>query len=73
MLFRSPDVVANAVARVRATNPPLALKDLAVKGDELIAAGVRPGPDVGEVLKRLLGEVLDDPAKNTKEYLLSRV
>jgi len=62
-----------AVAAIRATNPPLALKDLAVKGDDLIAAGVRPGPDVGEVLKRLLGEVLDDPAKNTKEYLLSRV
>jgi len=44
-----------------------------VKGEDLIAAGVRPGPDLGEVLQRLLGEVLDDPAKNTKEYLLSRV
>ena len=61
------------MSAIRATNPPLGLKDLAVKGDELIAAGVRPGPDVGEVLQGLLGEVLDDPAKNTKEYLLSRV
>jgi len=73
LLTLAPDGVAKAVGAVRATNPPLALKDLAVKGDDLIAAGVRPGPDVGEVLKRLLGEVLDDPAKNTKEYLLSRV
>jgi tRNA nucleotidyltransferase (CCA-adding enzyme) len=73
LLMLAPDGVAKTVAAIRATNPPLGLKDLAVKGDDLIAAGVRPGPDVGEVLQRLLGEVLDDPAKNTKEYLLSRV
>ena len=73
LLTLAPDAVVKAVTAIRATNPPLSLKDLAVKGDDLVAAGVRPGPDVGEVLKRLLGEVLDDPAKNTKEYLLSRV
>jgi tRNA nucleotidyltransferase (CCA-adding enzyme) len=44
-----------------------------VKGDDLIAQGVRPGPDVGEALARLLEEVLEDPGRNTKEYLLSRV
>jgi tRNA nucleotidyltransferase (CCA-adding enzyme) len=62
-----------AIAAIRAKNPPLALKDLAVRGDDLIAAGVRPGPDVGEALARLLEEVLEDPSRNTKEYLLSRV
>jgi len=62
-----------SVAAIRAKNPPLGLKDLAVKGDDLIAAGVRPGPDVGEVLARLLDEVLEDPVRNTREYLLSRV
>jgi len=68
---RSP--LTQAVAKIRAANPPLTLKDLAVKGDDLIAAGVRPGPDVGETLARLLEEVLEDPARNTREYLLSRV
>ena len=62
-----------AVAAIRANQPPLALKDLAVKGDDLIAAGVRPGPDVGETLSRLLEEVIEDPTRNTREYLLSRV
>jgi len=62
-----------AVAAIRAKNPPLGLKDLAVRGDDLIAAGVRPGPEVGEALARLLEEVLEDPARNTKQYLLSRV
>lgn len=73
LLMLAPEGVVKAITAIRATNPPLSLKELAVKGDDLVAAGVRPGPDVGEVLKRLLGEVLDDPAKNTKEYLLSRV
>ena len=73
LLTLAPEGVVKAVTAIRATNPPLGLKDLAVKGDDLIAVGVRPGPDVGEVLKRLLGEVIDDPAKNTKQYLLSRV
>ena len=44
-----------------------------MNGNDLIAAGVRPGPDVGEVLQRLLAEVLEDPQRNTKGYLLSRV
>src|SRR5438874_3505317 len=40
--------LTHAVARIRAANPPLTLKDLAVKGDDLIAAGVRAGPAVGD-------------------------
>ena len=73
LLVGASDPVRKAVEKVRADNPPLALKDLAVKGDDLIAAGVRAGPDVGEALARLLDEVLEDPSRNTKDYLLSRV
>ena len=61
------------VEAIRAAKDPLTVKDLAVTGDDLLAAGVRPGPDMGETLQRLLGEVLADPARNTREYLLSRV
>ena len=61
------------VTQVIVREEPLQLKDLAIKGDELIEAGVRPGPDVGETLQRLLDEVLEDPTRNTREYLLSRV
>jgi tRNA nucleotidyltransferase (CCA-adding enzyme) len=74
VLLPAPRSVLRAtVERIRGAAEPLTLKDLAVKGDDLIAAGVRPGPDVGEALARLLEEVLEDPARNTKEYLLSRV
>ncbi len=72
-LLPAPRSLLHGVERIRAAGEPLTLKDLAVKGDDLIAAGVRPGPDVGEVLARLLEAVLEDPTRNTKEYLLSRV
>ncbi len=48
----------------------LSLKDLAVTGADLIAAGMKPGPKLGAVLKELLELVLEEPSKNTKEYLL---
>jgi tRNA nucleotidyltransferase (CCA-adding enzyme) len=61
------------VESIRAAQDPLTVKDLAVKGDDLLTAGVRPGPEVGETLQRLLAEVLEDPTRNTRDYLLSRV
>src|SRR5437588_5721539 len=66
---RLPKVVSS----IRAAKDPLALKDLAVTGDDLIAAGVRPGPEVGETLARLLADVLEDPTRNTRVQLLARV
>lgn len=50
----------------------LTLKELAVDGGDLIAAGMQPGPGLGKVLKGLLEIVLEDPGKNEKEYLLKK-
>ncbi len=61
-----------AMDAVLAAREPLALQDLAITGADLIGAGMRPGPAMGEVLRRLLEEVLDDPALNTRERLLAR-
>ncbi|MCM1146188.1 MAG: CCA tRNA nucleotidyltransferase [Blautia sp.] len=49
----------------------LSLKDLAVSGRDLIAAGMEPGKEVGECLHKLLDIVLEHPEYNQKEYLLS--
>jgi len=73
LAIRKDSKLEAAIAVIKRRNDPLTLKDLAVKGDELIEAGVRPGPGVGETLQRLLDEVLEDPSRNTREYLLSRV
>src|SRR2546421_10027132 len=50
-------LLPKVVASIRAAQDPLTLQDLAVNGNDLIAAGVRPGPDVGEVLQRLLAQI----------------
>ena len=47
---------------------------LKVNGEDVmskLASG--PGPKVGLVLNCLLAEVLDDPTKNTREYLMDRI
>ena len=46
-------------------------KDLAVNGKDLIAQGMKPGKELGEVLQALFEQVLDDPSCNTKEKLLA--
>ncbi len=48
----------------------LSLKELAVTGGDLIALGIAPGKEMGEILHRLLFLVLDEPSRNTREYLL---
>ena len=52
-------------------NQCVSLKNLAVTGSDLIAAGMKPGRELGEVLQRLLDLVLDEPARNNKEQLLT--
>ena len=47
------------------------LKELAVGGRDLIAAGMTPGPAMGEILGKLLDRVLEDPSLNDRDKLLS--
>ena len=48
----------------------LSLKNLAVTGSDLIAAGMQPGKEIGEMLHYLLDEVIEHPEHNRKEQLL---
>ena len=50
----------------------LCVKDLAVGGRELLAAGVPRGRAVGRLLNTLLDEVLDETLPNEREALLAR-
>lgn len=60
--------------RVAAADAALHVRDLAVDGgDAMRVLGVPPGPAVGRALDRLLEEVLDDPARNTRAHLLARL
>ncbi len=48
----------------------VSLKTLAVTGNDLIEAGMKPGKEIGETLQKLLELVIETPEYNTKEKLL---
>jgi putative nucleotidyltransferase with HDIG domain len=65
------DELRSRIAHEIASGAPLALRDLAVNGDDLVGAlGVPPGPQIGVILDKLLGAVLADPSANTREKLM---
>ena len=51
----------------------VSLKGLAVTGSDLIAAGMKPGKEMGAVLHMLLGKVLEEPELNEKDKLLKLI
>jgi len=57
----------------RELSSPHRLRDLAVRGEDLIELGLEPGPELGRALQELLEAVVDDPCLNTREQLLERV
>lgn len=58
------------VREEREGDPPLDLARLAVRGDDLLALGMSPGPIVRLLLEELLEQVIEDPARNERESLL---
>ena len=47
------------------------VSQLAVKGGDLIAAGIKPGPAMGGILGALLEDVIDGRLPNERETLLT--
>lgn len=61
------------VERVLAAGAALSTRDLALDGRALMQElGMKPGPDIGRILKTLLDEVVEDPSKNERAALLAR-
>lgn len=55
-----------------ALRDPVSVGMLKINGARLIEMGEPAGPRIGWILHALLEEVLDDPSKNTEEYLENR-
>jgi tRNA nucleotidyltransferase/poly(A) polymerase len=50
------------------------IKDLNVTGEDIIKElGISPGPKVGDILEKLLEEVIENPTLNKKNTLLSMI
>ncbi|HEX6645200.1 MAG TPA: hypothetical protein VF037_10995 [Gemmatimonadales bacterium] len=61
---------ADTVQAARRSGAPISRGELAVRGDDLTALGLR-GPEVGRVLDALLMKVLEEPSLNERDRLLA--
>ncbi|KKQ43856.1 MAG: PolyA polymerase [Parcubacteria group bacterium GW2011_GWE2_37_8] len=58
----------------KVSRDPISPKMLLAKGEDVMRIlNISPGPKIGMVLEILLDEVLDDPARNTKQNLELRI
>ncbi len=58
----------------KVSKDPISVKMLAINGKDVMdALAIEPGPRVGQMLDILLSEVLDDPGRNTKEFLTEQI
>lgn len=71
--IKNLDDIEKLYHEITAKGQCVSLKELAVTGNDLIQAGVKPGKEIGEKLKELLDLVIENPGLNTKEKLLKRL
>src|SRR3989344_3191187 len=58
----------------KVSKDPISVGMLKVDGKDVMEIlGIDPGPRVGQILDVLLGHVLDDPKKNTREFLSTEI
>jgi len=57
------------ISEVKEKEMVLKVEDLALDGFDLISLGIKPGPEIGSLLDKLLNIVIEDPMKNNKEEL----
>ncbi|MBL9020914.1 MAG: HD domain-containing protein [Myxococcales bacterium] len=69
--LRSIDELEERVRRALEDGAALSVRDLAIRGGDLMGElKVAPGPVIGKVLDRLLEIVTEDPTRNEREALL---
>jgi len=53
---------------------PMQITDMKVDGNDVMKTlEIKGGPKVGQILKKLFDEVMEDASKNDREYLLKRI
>ena len=65
--------IPRVMREIRDSDACLSLKDLAVKGDDLMALGIPKGKELGRALNWLLEKVLDGDLENEKEILIKEI
>lgn len=61
------------IDRVRSAGEPTSQAQLAINGNDLIAAGIPQGPEIGRLLNDLTQQVIENPDMNNRDTLLTLV
>ncbi len=61
------------ISKVRQEDMALKVTDLKIDGNDLKELGVKPGPQMGSILEKLLEVVIEDPTQNEKQILTDMV
>lgn len=69
--YKDLEAARELYQRVLAAGDALTIKDLAVTGYDLMELGVPQGRQIGRILSELLEQVLEEPERNEREWLLS--
>lgn len=64
-------ILEERIAKVMSEDMALKVTDLDIDGNELMKLGIKPGPQIGQVLNYLLEEVTNNPGLNNKNDLLN--
>ena len=67
--LRGLDELARIKAEIIAQSQCFSLKDLAVNGRDLMALGMKPGPQIGQMLQKMLDAVIAGDVENDREAL----
>lgn len=68
----SVDRQRGLVEQVQSAQEPTTMSALSVNGNDIVQLGVKPGPNVGAILRRLTDDVIEDPRLNDRGLLLER-
>lgn len=63
--------IRRCLDEVLASEQCFQLKDLAINGNDLISAGIKPGKELGNILNHLLDMVINGEIENEKDKLLT--
>ncbi len=67
------DLIMNYYHKIIEEGQCYKISQLPVDGNDLIAAGVKPGPEIGKLLEKMTRAVIDDPELCEKKKLLEMI
>lgn len=71
--YKTPvDTMRELVEQSRQAGAPTSQSMISVNGNDLLSLGLKPGPQVGTILRQLTNDVVADPILNNRETLLQR-